>query len=78
MKLNARQALKQALRKMKSSRVPKLNLASMKKSIGQKSSIFGFTDIDPTEFGTFVSKNTSEGESFVNNFPTKRISKQKQ
>lgn len=67
-------SLKTAFSKLKIRKVPHLNLASMKKSVGQKSSIFGFTDIDPNEFGTFVSKTNSDGESFVNNF---RLSKKK-
>ena len=43
----------------------------------QKSTIFGSTDIDANEFGTFVSKANSDGESFINNFPVKRLSKKK-
>jgi hypothetical protein len=64
MKSNARLAVQTAFRKLKSKKVPALNLMSIKKSsIGPKSSIFGFTDIDPNEFGTFVSKTNPD--SFV-------------
>jgi hypothetical protein len=59
---------------MKIRKVPALNFNNMKGSIGQKSSIFGFTDIDPNEFGTFVSKTS---DSFVNSFNSKGISKTK-
>ena len=59
-------------------KVPALNMDQLKKSVGAKSSIFGFTDIDPNEFGTFVSKANSDGDSFTNNFPnSKRLSKKK-
>ena len=58
---------------MKIRKVPALNLNNLKGSVGQKSSIFGFTDIDPNEFGTFVS---NKADSFVNNF-NREISKTK-
>ena len=71
------QKLKSAFSKLKIRKVPALNLKSIKQSIGQKSSIFGFTDIDPNEFGTFVSKANSDDQSFVHNFSSKRLSKKK-
>jgi hypothetical protein len=69
--------LKTAFQKMKIRKVPQLNLNNIKGSIGLKSSMIGFTDIDPDEFGTFVSKANSDGQSFVNNFSLQRLSKKK-
>lgn len=55
------------------SKVPQLNLNSIKKS--HRGSIFAFTDIDPNEFGTFVTKDGDD--SFVNDKASVNVSKRK-
>lgn len=52
--------VKSALNNMKIRKVPALNLKGLKGSVAPQKSIFGFTDIDPNEFGTFVSKNNED------------------